>query len=144
MNYSVLILGSNVNLTGGNCGRLGGIENPPMAYRGVKTEMRLEMSRTRRSTRDVYTLTNEAAYVLWAQKKGVDLKLAPPEIREKDRWGEKVISRVIDWGTVQINGLEVAQVYVMYENNLGEKHIRNVLLERLTPLPHPVIRVWME
>lgn len=102
------------------------------------------MSRTRRSTRDVYTLTNEAAYVLWAQKKGVDLKLAPPEIREKDRWGEKVISRVIDWGTVQINGLEVAQVYVMYENNLGEKHIRNVLLERLTPLPHPVIRVWME
>lgn len=97
-----------------------------------------------RSHRNSLELTEGARYALWCEKHRIDMRLHPYEMNLSRSFRTKNIYRVIDYGAVSINGLPVAQFYVVYKNDQGSRFACAVYPEPRPPLPHPNIRVWVE
>lgn len=97
-----------------------------------------------RSSRNDYDLMEGARYVLWAEKHRIDIRHAPAEFDSKVGQPEDRYYRAIDWGQVSVNGLPVAQYFVIYKNSRGHRFAISLYPQPRPPLPHPHIRVWVE
>lgn len=82
------------------------------------------MDRRLHSRVNTYMTTAGAQYVLWAEKTGIDLEVAPPVMRGHNHIGGRVTFWVVDYGIVSLEGLPVRQAFVVYRNELGQRFER--------------------